>query len=517
MSKPPNSSDLTALVLRGAEKAGLLETLLHAPLVVGVSGGADSLALLHFLCRLRGESAAQTLHVAHLDHGFRGEAGAEDARFVAAVAGAWELPFTVRSYDVPAFAQAHRLSLEDAARRVRYAFLAGIAHSVGGTVTVAHNADDQAETVLMHLLRGSGLGGLAGMRPLSRVPVGSKDIELATLLSGYKEATVPVFRPLLTVPRVLVEQYCAQEALEPLTDASNYDLAYSRNKVRHELLPTLQQAFPAVKLHLGNLANIAAAEDDMIETSVEQEWQRRVTFEPSGEQVTFTLAGFTSLPLAMQRRVVRKAVRSVAGTYKDLSLVGVEDALVVLTEQDGGPAAVDLPHGVRIERQGDVAHVSARTRTGADFVATAWPNSNGSDMLLQKPVVVGARISLSADWELRATIVAQQEEQAKPGDYVALFDRDVVQQMGGMVVRTWQEGDRIQPFGMKGHKSLQDLFVDAKIPRRARNSIAIIALASPHTGVLWVPGPGGRRSALAPVTETTTQTLALQFVKLGPE
>lgn len=511
-----DDGDLDALVLREAERAGLPDMLLHLPLVVGVSGGADSLALLHLLCKLRRKRAAQSLHVAHLDHGFRGDVGAEDARFVATVARASGLPVTMCSFDVPAFAQARKLSPEDAARQARYAFLAGVAHNTGGTVAVAHNADDQAETVLMHLLRGSGLGGLAGMRPFSRVPVASDDVQLAALLGGHKEPNVPIFRPLLAVPRVLVEQYCKEEGLEPRTDASNFDAAYSRNRVRHELLPALQQAFPAVKTHLSNLATIAAAEDDMLDTLVEQEWHRRIASETCGEQVTFRLAGFSGLPLAMQRRLVRKAVEAATGTLNDLSLARVEDALAVLTGGHENHSAVDLPHGIRVERHGDVASVSARTRTRAGFTTIAWPSMMGSHALSQVPITAGANISLSAGWELRVNIM-QPGEHTGPGDYFALFDRHVLQQLGGAVVRTWRGGDRIQPFGMRGHKSLQDLFVDAKIPREARNSIAIVALAPPHAEVLWVPGPGGRRSALAPITESTTQGMALQFVRIGSE
>src|SRR5207237_6434784 len=163
-------------------RAGLERYLLAEPLMVGVSGGADSLALLHILCTLRGADAVRTLHVAHLDHGFRGEESAEDARFVGSIAEEWGLPCTVRRFDVPAYARSHRLSPEEAARRVRYAFLGVLAAQHGAAVAVAHTADDQVETVLMNLLRGSGVSGLAGMRMLSHMPLPQENRALAEIV-----------------------------------------------------------------------------------------------------------------------------------------------------------------------------------------------------------------------------------------------------------------------------------------------------------------------------------------------
>src|SRR5947208_3030708 len=172
------TSDLPQHVQNTASRHQLDRYVTDEPLVVGVSGGADSLALLHALCVLRGKQAAKTLHVAHLDHGFRGEAGAKDAAFVKDVAQSLGVPFTGAKYDVPEYARSRGLSKEEAARRVRYAFLAGLAEQRGATVAVAHTADDQVETVLMNVLRGTGLKGLAGMQMLSTLPVSQEVLDL---------------------------------------------------------------------------------------------------------------------------------------------------------------------------------------------------------------------------------------------------------------------------------------------------------------------------------------------------
>jgi tRNA(Ile)-lysidine synthetase-like protein len=180
--------------------------------VLGVSGGPDSLCLLDVMRQLAPDYAVR-LHVAHLNHGLRGEASDQDAAYVASLAQDWGLPYTIERADVAAQAQERRLSIEEAARQTRYRFLAAVARQVGGrSVAVAHHADDQVETVLMHFLRGSGLGGLRGMRPLSRVDelrLGDEPQPTASV-SGIR-----LLRPLLNVTRREIEEYCIAHDLHP--------------------------------------------------------------------------------------------------------------------------------------------------------------------------------------------------------------------------------------------------------------------------------------------------------------
>ncbi|MFN8447334.1 MAG: tRNA lysidine(34) synthetase TilS [Anaerolineae bacterium] len=197
-----------------------------ALLIVGVSGGTDSLALLHILRRL-----GVRLHVATLDHGLRGAAGAADARFVVETAEAWGLPVTAGRADVRVLAKAQRLSIEAAARAARYDFLSSVAHEAGTQrIAVAHNADDQVETVLLHLLRGSGVGGLAGMAYAAPLP-GHPDLML--------------IRPLLDVPRAALDAYCREHGLQPRHDASNADARYRRNRLRLDLDPEAARSLAA--------------------------------------------------------------------------------------------------------------------------------------------------------------------------------------------------------------------------------------------------------------------------------
>ena len=210
------------------------------PLVVGVSGGPDSLALLHILQ----QQGSELLIVAHLDHGLRADSKT-DAADLAELVGSWGLPFHGRRVDVAALAESRGWSVEEAGRNARYLFLAEVARLAHtDQIAVGHNADDQAETILLHLLRGSGLGGLRGMSPAGSVP-------------GAPEMTL--LRPLLTITRAEIEAYCARHGLQPALDHSNLDTTYLRNRLRHELLPQLASHNLQIARHLRQMGLIAGA------------------------------------------------------------------------------------------------------------------------------------------------------------------------------------------------------------------------------------------------------------------
>jgi tRNA(Ile)-lysidine synthase len=513
--KPPDHTSMAGALLASAREKGFERYLLAEPLVVGVSGGPDSLALLHALYTLRGADAQASLHVAHLDHGLRGEAGAEDARFVAQLAKEWNLPCTVRHFDVVKYAREHGLSVEEAARNVRYAFLAGLAAPLRSTVAVGHNADDQVETVLMNILRGSGPGGLRGMAMLATLPTPAHDDPgLAPLLHGALPGAVRLFRPLLIVWRNEIEAYCAAAGLHPRTDATNSDAAYTRNRIRHELIPLLQREYnPAIKELLTSLSSLTAAEDDLLETLTESEGRRLSRVDTDGKAVSFDPAAFAALPEALRLRLVRWALRRVTGTLDGFGHAHVLEAAAILSNAEGVKKAANLPHNV-------VIGMAAST----GFVSLGGPPAGQSDGFAeQRPsmlpheeqtILPGEAIPLLAGWHLESAVVSPGDEGGEPGELLALFDWSELQKRGPLALRTRRPGDTIQPLGMTGHKSLHDLFIDAKIPRRTREGIPVVALQRSHE-VLWVPGPGGRRSALAPISPQTHGILRLEFIKSG--
>ncbi len=259
-------------------------------LVVGVSGGADSLALLHALAALR-KRLRITLHAATLDHGLRGSAGAEDAAYVVALAAKWNVPVTTGAANVPMLAVQGQMGIEEAARQARYAFLAGVARAHGADrVAVAHHADDQAETVLMHLLRGAGITGLGGMRVLAPLP---GDPELALV------------RPLLGVTRARIDAYCAQHRIAPRMDATNVDPTYTRNWLRQTALPLLESRFPGAARALAHLAENVALDDALLDAVLAPLLADSQT---AGSQIRLPRARFRGAHPALQRRFVRWAV-----------------------------------------------------------------------------------------------------------------------------------------------------------------------------------------------------------------
>ena len=483
--------------------------------MVGVSGGADSLALLHILIALRGEQA-NNLHVAHLDHGFRGSGGQADAAFVISIAQKWGVPCTTFSFDVPAYAKRHKLSAEDAARRVRYAFLAGVAAQVGGTVTVAHNADDQVETVLLNLLRGTGVSGLAGMHALGLVPISADEPEFASLSNAPLPPEIEVFRPLLSIWREEIARYCEAVGLQPRTDATNQDPKYRRNQIRHALLPHLQQAYsPAIKRHLFNLAEIASSEDDLVEQFADQEWGRVADVSAGKGVVQFVCSEFSQLPEALRRRMVRHAIREVAGTLEGITFEHICTAVEVLAGTQGSPSELHLPHGVVVQRRGEKALIATSKALQATNDLTqqntsAWPVMEPS---VEYALTPGDSLQLDEGWVVTSGITQFGEAIGEPGELLALFDTEAIGQHEPLAIRTRRPGDYIEPLGMSGHKTLQDLYVDAKIPGELRGRLPIVASGQHVSEAIWVPGRGGRRSRHAPLTADTGRVLRLEFRK----
>lgn len=301
----------------------------HGVVVVACSGGADSLALLMALHELCGRPAVQfagvTLHVAHLDHGLRGVTGSADAAFVAAVASDLGVPYTLGSITV-ADRDAWRGSVEANARVARYRFLRTVAQQVGATrIATGHTRDDQAETVLMHFLRGSGLAGLAGMRPRS----------------------AEVIRPLLALRRADTVAYCAALGLLPREDESNADSRYTRNRVRRELLPLLETYQAGIIPLLARNAEIFAADSEYLAAETVRVYAECV-LPPQSDAVTLSRPALRALPLALRRRVVLRAAQAAGGDDPEAQVTFDSIARLdrVVMDRSGARRMVQLANGV---------------------------------------------------------------------------------------------------------------------------------------------------------------------------
>ena len=452
-----------------------------ARLVVAVSGGPDSLALLSALIRLA-ETTGLILHGAHLDHGLRGAASAADAAFVQDTFASLQIPSTVRHADVSAFRKARKLSPEEAARETRYAFLADVASEQhADAVALGHTADDQAETVLMHILRGSGLRGLRGMQPL------------ATRVVCDRQTTL--VRPLLGLWRAQTVSYCKALGLRPREDKSNLSREPTRNRIRLDLLPELETYNPAVQDALVRLSRAAAIDLDFIDGEVDAIWSRVAVDEGAG--VTLRHEAFSTLDPALQAHVLRRAMLSVKGDLTDVGQTHVDDMVRLMH----GPAGktLDLPSGVRFEVSYDTASLRLR-----EEVAQPAPG----------PLEGEHRLDIPGETRLPGWVVSSSVIDA-PGSSEHMTDAsrdrlaatiDFASLGGAPSVRSRAPGDRFQPLGMARGKKLQDFMVDAKIPRAERDRIPL--LVSPQ-GIAWVVGY--RIAEWAKITDETSRRLALRF------
>ena len=307
----------------------------RARVVVAVSGGADSVALLHALVSLR-PAWKLVLHVAHLDHGLR-DGSREDAAFVRALAAAWDIPCTAARQDVRAACERGGWSLEDGARRVRYAFLLGVANEQRAShIALAHTADDQAETVLMRLVRGCGIVGLSGIPVKRRV-----------------EETW-IVRPLLDVWRREVLAYLTDAGLTFREDPSNRDLRFVRNRIRHELLPLLERNYnPNIKQALTQLAEQNHWDAAYLQDAAGRQWKRAVklpTASHGRREAAISIAAFQRQPKAIQRQLMRQAVQRVHGETVQLEFRHWVEAERLFAARPVG-TRVDLPGGVQLRRE----------------------------------------------------------------------------------------------------------------------------------------------------------------------
>jgi len=444
--------------------------------VVAVSGGPDSMALFDALMSLR-EELNLTLHGAHLDHGLRGEASSDDARFVRELFVGAGIDATVEEADVSEYQLTNRLSLEEAARDMRYAFLAKVANQQeAAAVAVGHTADDQAESILMHLVRGTGLTGLRGMQPLTqRVSV---------------NANLKIVRPILEVSRADTVAYCSAMDLEPRHDLTNDTTDMTRNRVRAELLPMLESYNPSVRQALIRLSKNAAVDLDFISREVDAVWDRVCRTDAGSLRIN--LEAYRELHPSLQQHLFRRAILHLKGDLADVEQKHLE-AMAVLAQGSAGKG-LDLPGGIRFQVGYDEA-----TITSSDSITP----SAGALKECQ-------RLSAPGDTELTDWCVhislATDATAVQGSAFVAYLSQAA---LGDEVwVRSRRPGDRFRPLGMSHQKKLQDFMVDSKIPREQRDDVPL--LVTPR-GIAWVVG--WRVADWAKVRDTDTKSLRVEFTK----
>ena len=447
------------------------------PLLVAVSGGPDSVCLLHILVNLQNELGIG-LHVAHLNHQLRGNESKADAQYVSDLAHQLGIPATIEERDVKAYQAQHRISLEEAAREVRYTFLAEVAKSIGASqVAVGHTIDDHIETILMHLIRGTGTRGLRGLQPSTEWQLRQNGNSLT------------IIRPLLQISRKETADYCLNHKLRPRLDASNLSLALLRNRMRHELLPRLESYNPRVAEALLRAAQIATDDLAFLDEESSRLWDKIV--QEQKDTIILDKERFLELPSALKRHLLRLAIEKLLGNLKDIETRHIEGIMAALTKPAG--KRINLPAGLIFSIEYN------KYLMGRDPAALSLFSTLEGEFALKIPGETRL-----AGWHIEATILNREQMTEKGSNFVAYFDFDKTGNK--LVVRSRQPGDEFQPLGMSQPKKLGEFMIDAKIPRAWRQKVPIVCSPSQ---ILWVVG--WRIDDRVKVTPETKQVLGLKF------
>ncbi|WP_129125715.1 tRNA lysidine(34) synthetase TilS [Geomonas oryzae] len=438
--------------------------------VVAVSGGADSVALLDILTRL--DTERLKLIVAHLNHCLRGAESNEDERFVADLAARYHIPFLSIRVDVASFAAAEGLSLEDAGRQARYAFFREVARRHGATsIALAHHMDDQAETVLIRLLRGSGGAGLSAMSA-----VGGNMLK----------------RPLLKVTRAELERYLRERDLSWRTDSTNADTAILRNSIRHELIPLLKKYNPKVTERLAATAEILASDEELLEQLTDATFKRLARSED--ESVRLGIASLLGERRGLRLRLYRHVLRELRGDLMRIALTHLDaiDRLVVSSRPN---ASLNLPDELRVERSYDELRFTCVAKpTEQNWEVTisgegSYPLPNGMTLNVQ-------RVPRPADLVTGSEKIAYVSAEAAPFPWL---------------VRPFAAGDRFTPLGLNGSQKVKELFINKKLPPHERSRVPLVFSDG---DVIWVAGV--RLAEKGRVKPTAGAVLRLEILEITP-
>lgn len=441
--------------------------------LVGVSGGTDSIALLHVL-HWFSKIQNYSLIVVHIDHMARGKDSVTDADFVESVAEKLKLPFYLKKNDVGIERLQLKTSFQDAARIIRYQFFEDTLQAVGGNkVALGHSADDQVETILMNIVRGTGLKGLTGI-PQVR---------------GY------IIRPFLEIHRKDLEVYLKENDISFRDDSSNSDKKYLRNRIRHELIPHLETYNPGIKKCLQKMSEIAREEDSLLSQMIRDIFKQKSRFlEGNEKNIVWDIDEFQFYPVALRQRLVREIFCRITGDMQAITAHHVQQIINLFNSPKVGKV-LNIPRGVTVTCNYDSMLFAKRV----DGICENEP--------LVTPIAVPGTTEL-LEGHIRRV---QTQIFTDKGDLSSLdtgrqafFD---LEKTGfGIQVRFFRAGDRFCPLGMTGNKKLKSFFIDRKVPRSMRSQIPILTNADDD--IIWVYGQ--RISHLYRVTDKTEKVLFIE-------
>ena len=440
-------------------------------IVVGVSGGHDSMSLLYVLESLKKELGFEMV-VAHINHGIRGKQADEDEEYVRNISKELNLPFYSCKVNMDDYAKEYKITSEEAGREIRYNFFRKILKDVDGTkIAVAHNRNDQAETLMMRFMRGTGIDGLRGMEFETR----------------------EIIRPLLDIERKDIEEYCKELNVSPRIDPTNAMPIYGRNKVRIELIPYIEKTFNSAIINtLSRTSEIMKIDSDFLMIYSEEKFIESLN--KSDEiSVTLDINKINCFHESIKTRVIRRAIEELNSSLKGIEKKHIEDILKLIKSDKTGKS-IDITNNIRVKTSYDNLIIEK--------------NEQIEKLSFNYNIDIGCVKTIDElNSEIKSSVCSLKDANVDlNNNLVKCFDYDNIK--SSIHIRNRQNGDKFIPSGMTGNKKLKDFFIDEKIPKEVRNKIPLVLDGE---NIMWVVGY--RTSEKYKVSSSTKNVLVLEYIQ----
>jgi tRNA(Ile)-lysidine synthase len=418
--------------------------------LIGLSGGPDSVCLLHILHELKVQFRLD-LNAVYIDHGLRPAETGGELKFCGDLCKSLKIPFSTKTVPVRSYAKEQKMNLQEAARNLRYMAFEETAYESGcRKIALGHTADDQAETLLMHLFRGSGTTGLAGIPPVRK----------------------NIIRPLIDIEKKDIEKYLADSRIGYITDSSNLRQAYLRNRIRLSFMPVIREFNPDIVRTLSKTASLFRDEDRYFEIIVTKTLMKLIS-RKTGSRIELFLSPFDIMDKVIMRRVLRRAIDSTS-SLRSISFIHIEDIIDLIKRGKPGDRLY-LPKGIRTIKGYSTLIITSDKPVPLNACALAVP---GDTVLKEAGMVIKASIYPSEETSM--------ENISGLWTYTGIFDADKLHMP--LTARPRENGDAFYPFGFGKRKKLQDFFTDLKVPRDERCRVPLIVSGK---DIIWVVGYRG--------------------------
>ncbi len=442
-------------------------------LLLGISGGPDSLTMFDLFCRIKDEFSLE-IQVFHLDHCFRKEAE-QEAEFVAELCRERAVKAIIKKYNIPELIEKEGFSPEEAARKVRLQFMFQIIEKEKlDKIALAHNKDDLVETVFLHMFRGTALSGLTGIDPVSRI-------------KGKK-----IIHPLLEISRSEIEKYCQYRNLKPIRDKSNKETIYTRNKIRHNIIPLIEkQINPGLKDNIFQMAKILREEDRYLEKEADRE-KKNIQIMKDENKIELSLPELKKLSPVIRRRIIKQVIFEIKNSPKDIYYHHYQAVEDLILNSDTG------------KKLDFIENISIIKLYEKIIIMKGTIDKYKEDYCYQ--LTIPCSIKLPDDKSIKVEYVDKENLKDQFKDPTVCFC-DVSKVSLPLKVRNRNKGDRFQPLGMEGSKKIKDFFIDKKIPFYKRENIPLIV--DNKNRIVWIAGL--RMDDRFKITDTTNEIIKLKL------